>query len=88
MAEVEETFQAWYDAKTNNSRIDYYGGTVKTFQLGYSKGDYGKLVKIFPITTEKVLNELECLQYHGSWDNYVEPQSILPDCTDFKWAGM
>lgn len=32
-AEIEEPFEAWYDSNTGRSRIDYYGGMVKTYQL-------------------------------------------------------
>lgn len=32
-AEIEEPFEAWYDSHTGRSRIDFYGGMVKTYQL-------------------------------------------------------
>lgn len=33
-AKIEEPFQAWVDLKNGKSRIDYYDGTDKTFQMG------------------------------------------------------
>ena len=44
-AEIEEPFSAWVDIKLKKSRIDYYGGMVKTFQRGDMK-DYGTSVKV------------------------------------------
>jgi len=29
-AEIEEPFQAWYDGPNKRSRIDYYGGNVRS----------------------------------------------------------
>ena len=33
-ANIKEPFQAWVDLTNNKSRIDYYDGTDKTFQIG------------------------------------------------------
>ena len=44
-AEIEEPFSAWVDIKLKKSRIDYYGGMVKTFQRGDMK-EYGTSVKV------------------------------------------
>lgn len=85
-AEIEEPFEAWFDKNTNRSRIDYYDGTVKTYQLGRN-GDYGTSLKIAPVTTDEKPNEITCLQVNGTDDNRVEPQSILPDCREFTLAG-
>merc|ERR1719420_765617 len=41
------------------SRIDYYGGMVKTFQRGDIK-EYGTTAKIIPMTNEVVVNEIDC----------------------------
>ena len=46
-AEIDEPFSAWVDIKLKKSRIDYYGGMVKTFQRGDMK-DYGTSVKVKP----------------------------------------
>ena len=32
-AEIAEPFYGWYDKDKGHSRIDYYGGMVKTYQL-------------------------------------------------------
>lgn len=85
-AEIEEPFEAWFDKHTARSRIDYYGGTVKTYQLSRD-GQYGTSLKIAPVTTDEKPNEITCLQVNGTSDMRVEPQSILPDCTDFTLAG-
>ena len=44
-AEIEEPFAAWVDLDMKKSRIDYYKGTVKTFQRGDLKS-YGTSVKV------------------------------------------
>ncbi|XP_026316532.1 counting factor associated protein D [Hyposmocoma kahamanoa] len=87
-AELLEPFYAWYDSKNGKSRIDYYGGMVKTYQLTpgvYPK--FGSNIKIAPVTTETVLNQQTCLQVNGSDEQNVQIQSVLPDMTDFKYIG-
>ncbi|CAB3232442.1 unnamed protein product [Arctia plantaginis] len=87
-AELREPFYTWYDSNAGKSRIDYYGGMVKTYQL--SAGAYkpfGTSVKVAPVTTESVLNQQTCLQVNGSSDNSVNIQTVLPDMTDFRYIG-
>jgi len=43
-AEIEEPFYSWYDKPTGRSRIDYYGGMVKTYQLT-GQGKFGSSLK-------------------------------------------
>ena len=45
--------------------------------------EYGMLVKVAPMSTEKVLNERGCFLVNGSADTPVSIQSILPDLTNF-----
>ncbi|KAF4525522.1 hypothetical protein B566_EDAN014908 [Ephemera danica] len=85
-AEIREPFYAWFDEEAQSSRIDYYGGMVKTYQLG-KKGDYGAMRKVAPVTTETQLNKETCLQVDGDSDMPVSPQSILPDLTGFECIG-
>lgn len=84
-AEITEPFYAWYDAETKNSRIDYYGGMVKTYQL--SRPNYGTSLKVAPITTEEQLNAITCLQVNGTAENRIEPQSVLPQLATFECVG-
>ncbi|KAI5634142.1 papain family cysteine protease domain-containing protein [Phthorimaea operculella] len=87
-AELSEPFYAWFDAKHAKSRIDYYGGMVKTYQLTSSVyPPYGTNIKIAPVTTESVLNQETCLQVNGSSEVAVNVQTVLPDMTDFKYIG-
>lgn len=85
-AEIEEPFEAWFDKQTRRSRIDYYGGTVKTYQLSH-EGQFGTSLKIAPVTTDETPNKVTCLQVNGTDDMHIEPQSILPDCKEFSLAG-
>lgn len=85
-AEIAEPFEAWYDELTKRSRIDYYDGTVKTYQLSH-EGDYGASLKVAPVTTDDEENKITCLQVNGTQDNRVGPQSILPDCREFTLVG-
>lgn len=85
-AELIEPFYAWYDADAKQSRIDYYGDMVKTYQLG-SLGPYGASLKIAPVTTEDELNERTCLQVNGTSDYSIKPQSILPSLIGFECIG-
>ena len=56
---------------------------AKTYQLSKAY-KYGTMMKIVPVTTEKEMNEVSCLQVNGTSNFSVEPQSILPDLTGFK----
>lgn len=85
-AEIEEPFEAWFDKHTGRSRIDYYDGTVKTYQLSHD-GAYGTALKIAPVTTDEVPNKITCLQVNGTSDYQIEPQSILPNCANFTLVG-
>ncbi|PSN55954.1 hypothetical protein C0J52_02135 [Blattella germanica] len=86
-AEIREPFFAWYDLTLGSSRIDYYGGMVKTYQLS-KEGKYGSLLKMAPVTTEKQSNVDTCLQVNGTSGSTVVPQSILPDLSGFKFLGQ
>lgn len=59
---------------------------VKTYQLRHD-GDFGSSLKVAPVTTNDALNRLTCLQVNGTADYAIEPQSILPDCSEFQLAG-
>ncbi|KAF5280129.1 hypothetical protein FQA39_LY18131 [Lamprigera yunnana] len=85
-AELEEPFYAWYDFPSGQSRIDYYGGMVKTYQLRTS-GTYGTSLKIAPVTTETQLNSKTCLQVNGSNEFTIEPQPVLPSLEGFNCVG-
>ncbi|ALC43483.1 26-29-p [Drosophila busckii] len=85
-AEIAEPFYAWYDKGTKRSRIDYYGGMVKTYQLA-GEGQYGTSLKLAPVTSKDELNKLTCLQVNGTEQDSVEIQSILPNVKDFELIG-
>ncbi|XP_063905776.1 digestive cysteine proteinase 1 [Zophobas morio] len=85
-AEIEEPFYAWYDGPSKQSRIDYYGDMVKTYQLS-TTGSYGTSLKIAPVTTEAEKNAKTCLQVNGTQDYHIKPQIILPDLTNFECTG-
>nr|CAD7196992.1 unnamed protein product [Timema douglasi] len=87
-AEVKEPFYAYYDLDSGNSRIDYYGGMVKTYQLSNYGSKYGSTVKVVPVTTETELNKDTCLRINGSSSDPVSVQSILPDTTGFENLGF
>ena len=44
-AEIMEPFQAYIDFDDGNSRIDYYNGMDKTYQLS-NLGSYGSMLKV------------------------------------------
>lgn len=85
-AEIAEPFYAWYDEPHGQSRIDYYGGMVKTYQLNHV-GQYGASLKVAPVTTDDRPNQKTCLQVNGTSDYTIPPQSILPNVQDFVLAG-
>jgi len=83
-AEIMEKFEAYYDEDAGKSRIDYYDGLDKTFQLA----NENKLVKIVPMTTETVWNQRNCFAASGTSAEPVQVQSILPDLTGFNLLGQ
>nr|ATU82457.1 venom C1A protease 4 [Lethocerus distinctifemur] len=85
-AELEEPFNAWYDARAANSRIDYYGEMMRTFQVS-SAGRYGTAYKVVPVTEDDRPTATRCLLAGGTLDSKVAPQSVLPDLADFKCLG-
>ncbi|XP_030385247.1 digestive cysteine proteinase 1 [Scaptodrosophila lebanonensis] len=84
-AEIAEPFYAWYDKNTKRSRIDYYGGMVKTYQL--ANEGYGIALKLAPVSTRDALNKETCLQVNGTAEQQVTIQSILPDAKPFSLVG-
>lgn len=85
-AELSEPFFAYYDGTIGASRIDYYGDTVKTFQIS-TLGRYGAMRKVVPMTTEHEMNVQTCLEVNGTVDNKVTPQTVLPDLTGYQYIG-
>lgn len=85
-AEIAEPFYAWYDEPNGQSRIDYYGGMVKTYQLNHV-GQYGASLKVAPVTTDDKPNQQTCLQVNGTAEYSIRPQTILPDVHEFVLAG-
>lgn len=85
-AEIEEPFYGWYDKQTGRSRIDYYGGMVKTYQLT-GEFKYGTSLKFAPVSTDDYLNRDTCLQVNGTSDYRIQVQSILPDVGNFSLLG-
>ncbi|KAK2725587.1 hypothetical protein QYM36_000177 [Artemia franciscana] len=82
-AEIVEPFSAWIDFEAGDSRIDFYGGMMKTYQLA-NEGDYGVMYRVAPMTTETVQNEMNCFQITGAGDSPVAPQGVIPDLDDFE----
>jgi C1A family cysteine protease len=82
-AEIAEPFYAWYEQPTGRSRIDYYGGMVKTYQFSKEE-DFGVSVKVAPVSVDGVNSKQTCLQVNGSATFKVGIQSILPDAKTFK----
>ncbi|XP_061192572.1 digestive cysteine proteinase 1-like [Saccostrea echinata] len=79
-AELKEPFRAYYDAKNNQSRIDYYNDLVITMQLQTQNIS----IKIAYMTTETVTNQKTCFLVNGS----SPIQAVLPDLSDFKNVGQ
>ena len=76
-AEINEKFDAYYDEQSGNSRIDYYDGMDKTFQLT-KNGDFGKMLKIVPMTDENVFNQINCFALSGSQSEPVQVRTFDP----------
>ncbi|KAJ8710384.1 hypothetical protein PYW07_009750 [Mythimna separata] len=80
MTTQKETFEIWYSAERNRSRIDSNGGS----QQMWFYGDTGYYYSRHPITTEKLVNEVQCIARKTGGD----AQDFLPDTTDFTYTGL
>lgn len=78
-----------FDSTSGRSRIDYYGGMVKTYQLSKQAfGGAGTSIKIAPVTTEQQYNIATCLQVNGTDETSIDVQTVLPDLTGFSYIGL
>ena len=89
-AEIKEPFTAYYDAVNGRSRVDYYGDLVLTVQRGDIEEDdvNGINYKVAWMVDAKGSPERVCFQVNGSSENPVNPQNVIPDISDFKFAGL
>ncbi|XP_028406365.1 digestive cysteine proteinase 1-like [Dendronephthya gigantea] len=79
-AEIGEPFEAWYDGPNQRSRIDYYNGMDKTYQLAAQEKSY----LISPWATEEISVEETCFEIDGP----VQAQPVLPrNLTAFEYIG-
>ncbi|CAG0920852.1 unnamed protein product [Notodromas monacha] len=84
-AEIEEPFEAWRSVENKNdskSRIDYYNGIMKTYQLEHPGKDfpYGTSRKVIWTTVGSVdVPTLGCFQVNGTKDANVRVQTVIPD---------
>ncbi|XP_047035207.1 procathepsin L-like [Helicoverpa zea] len=77
---LKETFEVWYSAELNRSRVDFQNGNVKK----YYYGDTGHAFVIHPITTEEVTNEEVCLM-RPDVDEQID---FLPDVSELTYTGQ
>ncbi|XP_063897520.1 procathepsin L [Helicoverpa armigera] len=77
---LKETFEVWYSAELNRSRVDFQNGNVKK----YYYGDTGHAFVIHPITTEEVTNEEVCL-VRPDVDEQID---FLPDVSELTYTGQ
>jgi len=85
-AEIEEPFTAYLGGYPKRSRIDFYGGMDKTFQI-VDEGPFGAMMKLSPMTTEKVTNLMSCFKANGTQAEPVKAQSVLPDLEGYQLKG-
>uniref|UniRef100_T1JJR5 Uncharacterized protein n=1 Tax=Strigamia maritima TaxID=126957 RepID=T1JJR5_STRMM len=80
-AEIIEPFTAYFDGKNNKSRIDYYGGTVVTYQRADIK-PYGVNQKlVYTSATER-----NCFQQNGTVNETATTQNVFPDLTGSNYS--
>ncbi|GAB6020865.1 hypothetical protein CHUAL_003515 [Chamberlinius hualienensis] len=84
-AEIREPFTAYYDENQQLSRVDYYNGTVKTFQLATIYPG-GASLKIVPVTDQQELNKITCFAVNGSDDSPVTIQNVFPNLDGFTYS--
>uniref|UniRef100_A0A1W7RAQ0 Digestive cysteine proteinase 1 n=1 Tax=Hadrurus spadix TaxID=141984 RepID=A0A1W7RAQ0_9SCOR len=84
-AEIKEPFAAYYDKNNGKSRVDYYGGLVKTFQLA-DEGEYGTSYKIAYMPDDDGIPRITCFQVNGTKKSAVSIQGLLPDISAFKFV--
>lgn len=81
-AELDEPFNAYFDAKANKSRIDYYG----ELQLTIQRPDTNQFFKIAYMVNKHGHTEQVCFSMDGSLLAPVNIQSVLPDLSSFQFS--
>ncbi|XP_045762820.1 cathepsin L-like proteinase [Maniola jurtina] len=81
---VIKPFEIWYSDKLNQSRVDYYGGTVKHYIVGENDEKYGKEFVVNPVTNEEETNVNVCKEkdFEGPATNF------LGSVADFEYQGQ
>lgn len=47
-------------------------------------GEFGAMIKLVPMTNEKVMNQINCFRTNGQNGSEFYPQPVLPDMTGFR----
>ncbi|KAI2805444.1 hypothetical protein BLOT_004441 [Blomia tropicalis] len=79
-AEINEPFKAYYDKKSNKSRVDYYGDLEQTVQ----RADMTEFYKLAYMVDTKGETKRVCFNMAGTLLQPVTIQSVLPDLEQFK----
>ncbi|KAJ8710388.1 hypothetical protein PYW07_009754 [Mythimna separata] len=77
---TKSTFEIWYSAELNRSRIDINDGTQQMWYYG----DTGHYYERHPITNLEVTNEEVC----SDWRTGGEQVDFLPDTSDLTYTGQ
>jgi len=89
-ANLTEPFTASFDVSQKKSRIDYYNGTMKTFQINapYTNAPKGGAFKIVwsPHPTTHVPEQI-CYQANATDAAPTVVQSVFPSLDGFKYVG-
>ncbi|CAG4908226.1 unnamed protein product [Colias eurytheme] len=83
-----EDFKFWRTSK--KSRADFNNGAVKLFNFRGKRRTaykYGVEFTVYPITTEKAENELNCTKREGDMLHRISLYKVLPDASDFDYVG-
>jgi len=85
---TKQTFEIWYSAEIDRSRIDYYGGVSKKYYYGETENYTQLMYAIYPMTTEEETNKVVCLELSGDdEDNKDKAKNFLPSVTNFTVTG-
>ncbi|KAJ8710383.1 hypothetical protein PYW07_009749 [Mythimna separata] len=82
LSSQKESFEMWYSAELNRSRIDLYDGTVKKWYYGNTGFAFEK----HPVTNEEVTNELVCNL--RELDDDEDQLDFLPDVSELTYTGQ
>ncbi|CAH2986748.1 unnamed protein product [Chilo suppressalis] len=78
-----ETYEVWYSAEHNRSRIEYYGGITKKYYVAETDEDTGYEYVIYTVTDKDLDNVIQCEEK----SHRGELKDFMPTFDEYEYSG-